>query len=100
MTQFGSSWYKGDWYEDELNVLWVLIYKHWDARKGDSSMFSSSIYNGVIKLSLIIMYASASCVHMLCAKPKYKLLFLSDICKVSGNKSSEANASLLQNSFT
>lgn len=63
-------------------------------------MFSSRIYNGLTKLSLIIMYVSASCVPMLCAKPKYKLLFLSDIWKVSGNKNYEPNASLLQNSFT
>lgn len=33
------------------------------------------------------MYASASCVWMLCAKPEYHLLFLSDIWKVSRNKS-------------
>lgn len=49
-------------------------------------MISSSIYHCLTNLSLILMYASASCVRMLCVLSLSTISYFFDIWKVSGNK--------------
>lgn len=100
MPQFGSSWYKSDRYQNELqSVLGVVIYQCWDARKRDSNLFSSSTNHCLTKFNLNVRLCKF-CPDILCTKPEYHLFSLIFGTYHGIKFMMSPSASLLQNPFT